>query len=269
MGWAELYAAAAGNYGVYAVRRAADVGLTARAISAKARRERWREPHPGIVVLPGAKWDHRTAIAAVQQHLGERAAAGGMSAAWLYGIVPRPPRDPHLLVPHGVHLTTRGVVIRRSRHVTDTDRSDVQGLCVVSFTFLLCSLAPQMSTDRLRVVALDARQRRLLDIVDVALRLESMPRIPGRRRPVQVLEELEADGSDSVFEFRVRQRLRDEGFAPSDKPWPFSSRPVRRCISTWRCPRAGRDRVPGLPGPQLPPPVGSRRTARERARAHR
>jgi hypothetical protein len=169
-------------------------------------------------MIPGSVWDHRAAIAAVQQHLGERAAAGGMSAAWLYGMVPRPPSVPHLLVPHHLHLTTRGVAIRRSRHVTDADRAWVRGLSIVSVPFLMASLAAHMTTDRLRALALDARQRRLLDIVDVALRLEEMPRVPGRGRLVQVLSELETDGSHSAFASRVRQRLHDEGFAPGLVP---------------------------------------------------
>lgn len=220
MGWAELYEAASANYGVYAARRAAEVGLTERAIRARASRERWRQPHPGVVVLPGSPWDHRVALAAAQQYLGERAAAGGMSAAWLYGMAPKPPRIPQLLVPHDLHLTTRGVSLRRSRHVSSADRKRVQGLSVVSPTFLMTSLTAQMTTDGLRAMALDARQRHLLDIVDVAVRIEEMPRIPGRRRLVQVLKELEADDSDSIFEFRVRQRLYDEGLTPSAEPAP-------------------------------------------------
>jgi hypothetical protein len=171
-------------------------------------------------MIPGSVWDHRAAIAAAQQHLGERAAAGGMSAAWLYGMVPRPPPMPHLLVPHHLHLTTRGVAIRRSRHVTDTDRAWVRGLSIVSVPFLMASLAAHMTTDRLRALAHDARQRRLLDIVDAALRLEEMPRVPGRGRLVQVLSELETDGSHSAFASRVRQRLHDEGFAPGSVPVP-------------------------------------------------
>ena len=109
MGWAEMYEKAARNYGVFAVRNGPDVGLTARTIRAKASREQWRQPHPGVVVLPGSIWDHRAAIAAAQEYLGERAAAGGMSAAWLYRLVPQPPPIPHLLVPHGVHVTASGV----------------------------------------------------------------------------------------------------------------------------------------------------------------
>lgn len=218
MGWAEMHEKASRSCGAFAVRNGPEVGLTARAITARANRERWRQPHPGVVVLPGSTWDHRVAIAAAQEYLGERAAAGGMSAAWLYKLVPQPPPVPHLVVPHSVHLTTPGVAIRRSRHLTSGDRRRVHGLSVLSVTFLLTSLAAHMTTDRLRVLALDARQRDLLDIVDVAVRLEEMPRIPGRRRLVQVLKELEADGSDSVFEFHVRQRLHDEGFVPSSEP---------------------------------------------------
>jgi hypothetical protein len=78
-----------------------------------------------------------------------------------------------------------------------------------------------MTADRLRALALDARQRRLLDIVDVAVRLEEMPRIPGRARLVQVLKELDANGSD--FASSVRQRLNDEGFAPSTHPVPITA----------------------------------------------
>lgn len=173
-------------------------------------------------MIPGSTWDHRAAIAAAQQHLGERAAAGGISAVWLYGMVAKPPPVPHLILPHGLHLTTRGLAIRRSRHVTDADRAWLHGLSVVSVPLLMASLAAHMSTDRLRTLALDARQRRLLDIVDVAVRLEEMPRIPGRGRLIRVLKELDGDDSDSVFEFRVRQRLQDEGFAPSSGPVPIT-----------------------------------------------
>jgi hypothetical protein len=215
-----MYEKASKNYGIFAVRYGPEVGLTARAIRARASREHWRQPHPGVVVLPGSTWDHRAAIAAAQAYLGERAAAGGMSAAWLYRLVPQPPQIPHLLVPHGVHVTTPGVAMRRSRHLTDADRSQIHGLSVVSVTFLMTSLAAHMTIDRLRALALDARQRGLLDIIDVAVRLEEMPRIPGRRRLVQVLKELEAEGSDSMFEYRVRQRLLDEGFVPSSAPVP-------------------------------------------------
>jgi AbiEi antitoxin C-terminal domain len=153
-------------------------------------------------------------MAAAQQHLGERAAAGGISAAWLYGMVPQPPPVPHLLVPHHLHLTTAGVAIRRSRHVTDADRAWVRGLSIVSVPFLMASLAAHMPADRLHALALDARDRRLLDIVDAAIRLEAMPRIPGRGRLVKVLSDLETDGGHSAFALRVRQRLHDDGFAP-------------------------------------------------------
>lgn len=222
MGWADLYEDARKSYGAYAVRRAPDVGLTPRAVRARASRERWRQPHPGVVMIPGSVWDHRAAIAAAQQHLGERAAAGGMSAAWLYGMVAQPPPVPHLVVPHGLHLTTPGVAIRRSRHVSEADRAWLRGLSTVTVPFLMASLAAHMPTERLRALALDARQRRVLDIVDVAGRLEEMPRIPGRGRLIQVLKELDADGGHAAFAFRVRQRLHDEGFAPSSEPVPVT-----------------------------------------------
>ena len=227
MGWSDLYERAHDNHGAFALRHAPAVGVTSRAVDARASRERWPRPHPAVVLIPGARWNHLAALAAAQLHLGDRAAAGGMSAAWLYGLVAKAPVRPHLLLPHQAHPATRGVVIRRSRHVAAEDRTRVNKLSTVTVAFLMTSLAAQMTTDGLRAIAIDARQRRLLDIGEVAERIEGMPRIPGRRRLVQVLKELEVDGSDSVFERRVRQRLYDEGFMPSADPIPVQSRSGR------------------------------------------
>ena len=221
MAWSDLYTwARTRHHGAFAFRDAPAVGLTSRAVDARSCRESWPRPHPAVVVIPGIEWSHLVALAAAQLHLGDRAAAGGMSAAWLYGLVARPPARPHLLLPHAAHPATRGVAIRRSRHVADGDRTRVQQISTLTVPFLMTSLAAQMSTDALRALAIDARQRRLLDIADVAVRIETMPRIPGRRRLVQVLRELEVDGSDSVFEHRVRQQLHDAGFLPSAEPVP-------------------------------------------------
>lgn len=71
-----------------------------------------------------------------------------------------------------------------------------------------------------RTIALDARQRRLLDVTELAARLATAARVPGRALAVRLLAELGRDGSDSMFESLVRERLRAAGLHPSDAPVP-------------------------------------------------
>lgn len=80
--------------------------------------------------------------------------------------------------------------------------------------------APRATTETLLGIALTARQRRLLDLTELAGRLDRVGRMPGRRKVERVLAALVRDGSDSVFESRVRDRLRAAGLRPTDGPLP-------------------------------------------------
>jgi very-short-patch-repair endonuclease len=95
---------------------------------------------------------------------------------------------------------------------------DVDGIVVLTPTFWLISQAPDSTDDRLLALAIDARQRRLLVHDDVASRLDTMPHVPGRGRLLRVLRRLASDGSESIFETRVREKLLDAGLYPSAMP---------------------------------------------------
>lgn len=229
MGWAELYVVArAHQHGAFAVRDAPRVGLTVDEVRARARREGYERPHPGIIVVPGYATDHRTFLAASQLHLGASAAASDLSAAWLYGLVPRPPVRPHLLLPHAHRPRTQGVVVHRSRFVEQSDRTTVDGISVLRLPFMLVAIAPRTTTETLYGLAIDARQRRLLETTALATRLETIGAVPGRRRVERVLADLLIDGSDSVFESRVRTRLRAAGLHPTSGPYPVSTADGRK-----------------------------------------
>lgn len=219
-----MFDEAAAYHGVFAIRWAPRVGLTPSAVAAKGDRERWAQPYPGVVVVPGTVWTHRTDIAAALASVKADAAARGLSAAWLYGLVRHPPRRPHLLIPHHQRVEASVGHLRRSRHVTAADRTMIDRLVVLTPTFWLISTAAQAADGALLSYAIDARQRGLLDFGDVAVRLESMPRVPGRSRLLRVLRQLAHDGSDSVLESRVRARLYDAGFMPSSAPLPVRLR---------------------------------------------
>lgn len=220
MGWAELYSEARRTHGAFAIHRAPEVGLTARAVQARAARESWRRPHPGVIHLPGSQWDHRAQLAAAQQHLSRRAAAGGQSAAWLFGIVPRPPSRPHLLLPHAQRASSAGLIVRRSRHVEPPDRMLMDSVSVLTPAFWSISMSATMRQGSLLAALIDLRQRRQLDLEDIWRRLQELPFVPGRRRLIRLLVQLDGDGSDSVFELRVRRRLDSVGLKPAPAPLP-------------------------------------------------
>lgn len=221
MGWGTLYRVARErHHGAFPVREAGSVGLTSDAVRARARRERFQRPYPGVIVAPGYRSDHRTWLAAVQLYLGASAAASDMSAAWLYGLVPHPPARPQLLLPHGRRVAPPRTVVHRSRHVGEGDRTTVDGISVLRVPFLLLAMAARVGFDALWGIALTARQHGHLIVDELGARLAAAGAMPGRPLVVRVHAELCRDGSDSVFEARVRERLRAAGLTPSDAPLP-------------------------------------------------
>jgi hypothetical protein len=220
MDWARLYAYANRRRGVVAVRWAPQLGLTPEAVCAKARRERWPNPYEGVYLLPGAPWDHRTDLTAAQAACRGDAAARGQSAGWLYDLVPRAPARPQLLLPHAQRVKLDVGFVRRSRHLRPDDCTALDGITVLKPPFWLISIAADADDRQLLAHAIAGRQRRMFEIDEVAMRLESMPRVAGRARLLAVLRQLARDGSDSIFESRVRARLRAAGLAPSDAPTP-------------------------------------------------
>ncbi|HEX6256663.1 MAG TPA: hypothetical protein VFZ70_12735 [Euzebyales bacterium] len=96
----------------------------------------------------------------------------------------------------------------------------IDGIVTLTPCFWLISHAGDVGFDALLSLALDARQCRLIDFADVADRLTSMPRVAGRKRIERVLRHVQLDGSDSMFESLVRQRLAEAGLVPSAAPMP-------------------------------------------------
>lgn len=117
---------------------------------------------------------------AAQASVHADAAAAGLSAAWLYGLVPRPPAQPRLLVPHHQRVRRPAGVLRRSRHVAESDRTMVDGILALTPTFWIIATSAQREYNTLLSYAIDLGQRDLIDTGDVADRLASMPRVASR-----------------------------------------------------------------------------------------
>lgn len=218
MGWAELYAVAREQHGVFATRNAPSVGLTSAAVRARAARDGLLRPYAGTIVVPGTTVDHRTWLAAAQLHLGPEAAAADVSGAWLHGLAQRPPTFPQLLLPHARRTSAPRLAVHRSRFVTDEDRMRVDGISVLRLPFLLLAMAPRAGVDALLGFAIDGLQRNLFQTAELADRLGAVGAMPGRQRVELVLAHLLRDRSDSRFESLVRDALRAAGLRPTTGP---------------------------------------------------
>jgi hypothetical protein len=217
MGWSELHQCAAGRrFVTYAEAEAC--GVPRSTLDARAHREKWPpRPHPAVVVLPGPPLTQRETIQAAVASVGEHAVVGGQSALWLHGLLDRPPSRTELWVPPPYHARSdAGRIVRRTSLLTPDDTVDVQGIATLAFPWVMRDLAGRRSLERLRYLALDGRFAGLLPDGALDPVLERDHRFRGRAALAQVAADLLGDGSDSGFEFSMRDRLADRGLPPDE-----------------------------------------------------
>lgn len=153
--------------------------------------------------------------------VGSPAFVGGWSAAWLVGLVRSAPSAVELVVPH--ERRTRnlpGVVVRRSRTLTQADAVAVEGLPSTSAVRTVCDLAAITDEEGLRTLLIDGRQRRLFDLAAVLERASTMGTAKGLSQLRRLVWELDAERCDSVLEYRLRSRLHAVPGLPAPSPAP-------------------------------------------------
>lgn len=87
---------------------------------------------------------------------------------------------------------------------------------------MLVDHAADAQVEALRALAIDARQRRLLDMGDLAAAVVRAGRTAGVGRLRQLVGELDAERADSVLEHRLRRLLEAAGLHPHPSPWPVT-----------------------------------------------
>lgn len=214
MGWTELHRQAARQHGAVSLRCARQVGVPPKSLESRARREGWRVLGPGVWLLPGAE-----ATDPARAHGAALALPGAVVTAWsaaaLHGLRRSMPQQVELLRVTGVgDVRTRQLVARRTRYLPPEDRTVVDGVPTVTVPRLLRELARMATNSGLRDLLIDARLQDRDVANATAMVLDRDLRFPGRRRLRAVVDELADDGSDSGFEWRVVERLQDEGIAP-------------------------------------------------------
>jgi hypothetical protein len=185
----------------------------------------WTKLHPGVVALPGAPdiAERRIAAAVLATGGPEPAAwADRWTALWLWGLLRRAPSTVHLVVPRaGARPRRRRVDVRRSAALPPEHLTEVRGLPVTTAARTLADMAPRTKPAFLRGLVVDARQRGLTDLEDVARVLDTLRNATGAGLLRRLLWELDEVRCDSILEALVRDLLRRAGL-PQPHPEPYA-----------------------------------------------
>lgn len=211
--WAAVIELGRRQHGPVAVRQAVGLGVPRTTFADHVRREGWERPFPGVAVLPGARLDHRVRARAAALAVGAGAVVTGPSALHLHGIVDEPPVRVDLVV--GATRRAREldkVRIARSRTLREDDHAEHDGVRVAGPPRAVLDAARRAGTSQLRGWLTDGRQRRLLDVAEVAGRAARAVSARGRGRVLAACAEVGASGADSILVAEVERRLLAEGF---------------------------------------------------------
>lgn len=208
MGWDDLFELARRNR-VVTYADAAACGISRSTLDDVARRQGWPpRPQPGVLLAPGGQIDEFVRITAAFRSLPEAVGVGGDTALFLHGLQSAAPTQTLVWVPDGhVGVERRTRKVRRTSLLTRKDCTEVAGIPTVLPAWAMRDVAGARSVPALRNLAIDARFRGLLAEGSLDEVLGRDRRFVGRRRYAEVADDLRADGSDSGFEFSVRDRL--------------------------------------------------------------
>lgn len=218
--WGELFRIARRQHCAVHRRQATALGINDASFTRRVRREQWPQLYPSVFVVPGVQLTLHTRISAALLAVGDHAVATAATALHLYGVLDSKPRHVTLVTPHEQRAPRLpGVVVRRSRTLVEQDRSSVAGLgCAVPARAFL-DAAPVYEQGDLRVMLIDARQRRVIEPADVIARIARLsPHVRGRGRLLRAAHDVDAVGADSVLSDHVHRRLIESGLRPDPHP---------------------------------------------------
>jgi hypothetical protein len=223
--WAALFDLGRRQHGVVARPQALDLGIAATTFDRRVSTHRWHRMHAGVLLLPGADGRQpRTRISAALLAIGSHALATSWTGLYLHGVLDRHPPLVIVVVPWN-RGTRRLHTVRtvRSRTLRPEDDDVVDGLAVASAERCFLDAGRTDGRDRLRVLLIDARQRRVAEPSAVAARALLNHRVPGAGRLVAAARDVDAVGTDSVFSDAVHRRLLDTGLVPDSHPVPVAT----------------------------------------------
>lgn len=235
--WTQVFALAQRQYGLLERGQLASAGISVSAVNRRAAREDWQRLQPGVLALPGSvDCPERRILAAVLATGGDVAAAR-WTAAYLWGLTDRLRVPLTVVIPHGRRAARLDAVkVLRSRTLRQEDMVVRRGIAVTRPERMLGDLAAVTTRSELRDVAIDLRQRRMIDVPVLWELYERTWPVRGHEHLKRVLLDLGGDKVDSGLEWRTRGLCRRAGLPePFPEPFPVEveGRVVARVDIAW------------------------------------
>jgi hypothetical protein len=193
--------------GLISRRQAIKLGVTDRQLAGLVASGVVVRLHHGILALAGTHRDHATDAAAAILLFGPDVVASHASAAWLQGLIKKPPASVHVTVPRSCRHRIRGVDCHQS--LVPVARRPFNGIMCTDPVRTLIDLAACATADQLAAAVDQALAHRLVRLSD----LDVATRGTGRRRG----------------RAHLRRCLLDRGLVGAPTPSVLESRFLRDC----------------------------------------
>ncbi len=227
MSWDEVFAFARERFGALGIHDGERFGVSADALRSRAEREGWPRPYRKAVLLPGADpTEFRTRVSAALRSIGGEVWAGRRTAAYLLGMIDRPPPRLELVVPHGRRATHRlDPKPWRTRNIYPFMVTEVDGLRATTAARTIMDAAAVLGVTPLQDLVIDGMRARPTLVKETRELVDWMRdrghRVEYVRRLEIVLTRLERERPESALDRRTRQLLTPHGFDLHPRPFPF------------------------------------------------
>jgi very-short-patch-repair endonuclease len=146
-----------------------------------------RHVHPGVYALPGTSETFDQRVFAATLAAGDGAVASHRAAAALLGLEVEPAVE--ITVLHGRRIALAGVTVHRTRTLPADHRSRVRGIPVTDAERTICDLKGALDAEEFAYVFGRALSSRRIALWDLRRTLRRLPRLPGRRSLVALIDE--------------------------------------------------------------------------------
>jgi len=196
----DLTELAEAQHGVVSFRQLRELGFSKGHISRAFEADRLRRIHRGVYAVGHARLSGHGRCHAAVLACGADAVLSHHSAAWLWGFLPRCPREPSVTTPSRGHRR-RGIRIHRAAALSSRDRLVREGIPVTSAARTLLDLGAAAATRELTSAIDRARRLGHLDLDALDALLSRHGRTVAGRRLERVL---------SLYRKPVHDRARSE-----------------------------------------------------------
>jgi hypothetical protein len=201
------------HHSVITRRQARRLGLTSDEVDGLLASGQWQTVYTGVFRLAGTLMTDLMRLHAAVLASGPDAIASHRSAAWLWGLVDKPPTPPTVLVSPGRRVHMGGIRSVRTRHPARAD--EVKGIKCTSVLRTIVDCASELAPDELDALVDVAVARRLVRIPDLvrAVKARQLRNHRGRARLAERLAERGITGAPhpSVLESQMARLLRRLG----------------------------------------------------------